>query len=52
MLLRESPYVGDAGWDLPSRLARDALGPDPHGDRAEFLYLVREAHELATGMGS
>ena len=52
MLLRESPYVGDANWDLPSGLARDALGPDPHGDRAEFLYLVREARELSTGMGS
>ena len=29
-----------------------AWAPDPHGDRAEFLYLVREARELSTGMGS
>ena len=29
-----------------------AWAPVPHGDRAEFLYLVREARELSTGMGS
>lgn len=52
MLLRESPYSGDANWDLVSALARDALGRDPHGDRAEFLYLLSEARELTDGMGS
>ena len=52
MLLRDSPYGGDANWNLTSDLARDALGRDPHGDRAEFLYLVSEARELKEGMGS
>ncbi|MBW2389802.1 MAG: VWA domain-containing protein [Deltaproteobacteria bacterium] len=52
MLLRESPYGGEASWDLATSLARDALGNDPHGDRAEFLYLLSEAHELTDGMGS
>ena len=45
MLLRESPHGGEASWDLASSLARDALGRDPHGDRAEFLYLLSEADE-------
>lgn len=52
MLLRDSPYGGDANWDLASGLAKGALGSDPHGYRAEFLYLVREARQLTVGMGS
>ncbi len=52
MLLRDSAYGGEADWDLAARLARKALGDDPHGDRAEFLYLVSEARELTHGMGS
>ncbi len=52
MLLRDSPHHGEADWELAAKLARGALGDDPHGDRAEFLYLVSEAREISEGMGS
>ncbi|MEQ8847927.1 VWA domain-containing protein [Botrimarina sp.] len=47
MLLRDSKHAGDGSYDQVLDLARDALGDDPHGRRAEFLDLVRRARELA-----
>ena len=46
MLLRESPYKGDASWDQAVRLARTYRGEDPEGYRAEFARLV----DLASGL--
>jgi Ca-activated chloride channel homolog len=40
MLLRDSPYKGSATWDSVLALARDGLGADPGGYRAEFVDLV------------
>lgn len=47
MLLRGSQHVGDGSYDAVLDLAREALGDDPHGYRAEFLDLVRRAKELS-----
>jgi Ca-activated chloride channel homolog len=47
MLLRGSPYRGDASYPAVRRLAKGALGKDPGGHRAEFLGLVDAAEELA-----
>ena len=46
MLLRESPYKGDASWDDAVRLARTYRGEDAEGYRAEFARLV----DLAAGL--
>ncbi|RMF40415.1 MAG: VWA domain-containing protein [Alphaproteobacteria bacterium] len=46
-LLKHSPYTGDLGYADIRRLARDALGEDPYGYRAEFLGLVRLAETLS-----
>ncbi len=46
MLLRDSNYKGAASYDLVVDLARNALGPDPHGNRKEFLTLVDKARRL------
>jgi hypothetical protein len=37
---------------LVLELARGALGPDPHGDRAEFVRLAALARELVEEDGS
>ena len=47
MLLRDSDYKGDATYKQVLTLAQDALGPDEHQYRAEFLKLVRKAKNLA-----
>ncbi len=46
MLLRRSPFKGQASWALVSELAQGAKGEDPHGRRAEFLGLVEKARTL------
>lgn len=46
MLLRHSPHAGALDWDLVRRLARDALGEDALGYRAEMLGLIEKARRL------
>jgi Ca-activated chloride channel family protein len=46
MLLRDSPYRGDADYELVQELARGALGRDESGYRAEFIRLVALARDL------
>ncbi|MGC3988251.1 MAG: von Willebrand factor type A domain-containing protein [Chthoniobacteraceae bacterium] len=46
MLLRESPYKGDATWKSASDLAENGLGPDPQGYRHEFLKLIQRAQQI------
>jgi Ca-activated chloride channel family protein len=47
MLLRESPFRGDASYGQVLALAKNALGADARGERAEFLDLCRRASKLA-----
>ena len=47
LLLRESPYKGDASYDQVAQVASRALGDDREGYRAEFLELVAAARRLA-----
>lgn len=47
MLLRNSPYKGDASWPLVQELAQAGRGQDPSGQRAEFLKLVTLAKGLS-----
>jgi Ca-activated chloride channel family protein len=46
MILRDSPHKGDATFDSVLALAREGLGRDRHGYRAEFLVLARQAGSL------
>jgi Ca-activated chloride channel family protein len=51
MLLRGSPYAGNATWDSVTQLAQDALGKnlqgvDPYGYRIEFLNLVEAVQQM------
>lgn len=46
LILRGSKHKGDATYDLVRRLATDALGRDPNGDRHEFVRLVDRAKDL------
>lgn len=46
LLLRDSPYKGRAAYAAVRTAARDALGADPDGRRAEFLALVDAADRL------
>ena len=48
MILRESPFRGDADWDFVKKLARSGVGPDPNGYRREFLELVDLAREVSS----
>ncbi|MCW8142056.1 MAG: DUF3520 domain-containing protein, partial [Planctomycetota bacterium] len=45
MVLRESPHRGASTLALVEDLAGGALGRDPHGQRSEFLDLVRLARQ-------
>jgi Ca-activated chloride channel family protein len=47
MLLRDSPYKGQASYAGVLALARTAAQPDPNGHRNEFLQLVQIAQRLA-----
>jgi hypothetical protein len=51
MILRASPHRGSADHDLVLRLAREALGNDPGGDRRGFLDLVEKARSLEPPAG-
>jgi Ca-activated chloride channel family protein len=46
MLLRGSPFKGEATWSDAARLAREHRGSDPDGYRAEFARLVDLAASL------
>lgn len=46
MLLRQSRFAGDATFADVQEWARNALGEDSNGYRAEFLRLVRQAENL------
>jgi hypothetical protein len=46
LLLRESEYRGDATYDAVRIAAREALGADTDGRRAEFLAIVDAAEQL------
>lgn len=46
MLLRDSPFKSDASFDALIARAKGSLGPDPEGDRSEFVRLAKSAKEL------
>jgi len=46
MLLRDSPYKGEANWDLVTGLAMMGRGEDPRGYRAQFIEMTRKAEVL------
>lgn len=47
MLLRHSPHRGSSDWKSVLELATAGRGSDSHGDRAEFIDLVRAAEKLS-----
>ena len=47
LLLRDSPYQGDAAYELVYQRALGALGDDEGGRRSELLSLVRTAGSLS-----
>ncbi len=47
MLLRDSPYRGDASYQKVLSLAEQGLSSDPNGYRSEFVQLVRQARQIA-----
>lgn len=46
LLLRESPYKGQASFDRVLKAAGENLGADPGAHRAEFIGMVRQARTL------
>jgi Ca-activated chloride channel family protein len=50
MVLRDSPHKGSATLTQVLALGEEGRGDDPHGDRAEFIDLVRMARQLGAGM--
>ena len=49
MILRDSPYKGDATIDMAEKLVEKGLTFDPHGYRAELLELIKKAEALQQG---
>ncbi|NBC10767.1 MAG: DUF3520 domain-containing protein [Planctomycetes bacterium] len=47
MLLRDSPYKGEAKWELVTGLAMMGQGDDPRGYRAQFIEMTRKAEALS-----
>jgi Ca-activated chloride channel family protein len=47
LLLKESPYRGQATWGMVKQLANKGLSYDPGGYRAEFIRLASMAESLA-----
>lgn len=47
MLLRDSPYRGDATYQKVLSLAEQGLSSDPNGYRSEFVQLVRQARDIS-----
>ena len=52
MLLRNSKHRADASYDAVLRLAKGAVGSDPHGHRTAFLELVEKTRSLADRDGA
>ena len=46
LLLRDSPFKGDASYERAYERAREALGADEDGRRSELLSLIRTADDL------
>ena len=46
MILRDSPHRGSATFGQVIALAEAGRGKDPHGDRAEFIELVKKSRDL------
>jgi len=46
MVLRNSAYIGNLGFDAVKEMAMPAVGQDPNGHRKEFLSLVTKARTL------
>ena len=46
MILRQSPYKGEASYSMARQLVSDALSFDPHGYRAELLSLMEKAEAI------
>ena len=46
MVLKKSPETGHASFASVLELAQSSRGPDPHGQRQQFIDLVRRAREL------
>jgi len=46
MLLRASEFRGTGSFERVQARARDAMGRDDYGERAEFLQLVASARNL------
>jgi Ca-activated chloride channel homolog len=49
LLLRESEHRGKADIDRVIAAAREAMGPDPEGYRAEFVRLAQTAQAIGVG---
>ena len=45
MILRDSPYKGDATFEMAERLVKQGLSFDAHGYRAELLTLIKGAEK-------
>jgi Ca-activated chloride channel family protein len=45
MLLRDSPYKGNAGFDSVLKIAQTSVGKDPSGYRRGFLEMIKQAQE-------
>lgn len=50
MILRESPFKANSTYTQVLSLARESLGKDPDGYRAEFVRLVETAQMLQSGV--
>ncbi len=48
LLLRKSRFVGQGNFEQVLNLARRSKGQDPHGDRAEFIRLVKQAQLITS----
>jgi Ca-activated chloride channel family protein len=48
MLLRNSEFKNDLTYEQVITLAKNSMGEDPEGYRAEFLKLVKTAHAIST----
>ena len=51
MLLRDSRYRGNSSWDWVVATAEDCVGPDPNGQRHEFLQLAKMARRIMAADG-
>lgn len=52
MLLRDSAHRGSMDWEWVRTTARDALGPDTEGYRAEFLGMIERARKLPSELAA